>query len=45
MKKYIAALAALGMLGVAACEDEAEIETPAGEVEVEEDGDVNVNEN
>jgi len=45
MKKYIAALAALGMLGVAACEDEAEIETPAGEVEVEEDGDVNVDEN
>lgn len=45
MKKFVLALAALTTIGLAACEDEAEIETPEGEVEIEEDGDVDVEEN
>lgn len=35
-------LPAVGLLATCGCEDEAEIETPAGDIEVEEDGDIDV---
>lgn len=42
--KVLAAASVLGLIGLAACEDDTvlEIETPEGEIEVEEDGDVNI---
>jgi hypothetical protein len=43
--KILAAASVLGFIGLAACEEEVlEVETPEGEIEVEEDGDVNTNE-
>lgn len=47
MKAFLMALAALATVGLTACEqeDQVEIETPDGSLEVEEDGDVNVEEN
>jgi hypothetical protein len=43
--KVLAAASVLGFIGLAACEDDnvVEIETPDGEIEIEEDGDVNIN--
>lgn len=43
--KILAAASVLGSIGLAACEDDnvVEIDTPEGEIEIEEDGDVNVN--
>jgi len=42
--KILAAASVLGFIGLAACEEEVlEVETPEGEIEVEEDGDVNAN--
>lgn len=38
----LAAASVLGAIGLAACEDEAEIELGDAEVEIEEDGDINV---
>ena len=42
--KVLAAASVLGFMGLAACEDEAELDLGDAEVEVEEDGDINVNE-
>lgn len=42
--KVLAAAGALSLFGLAACEDQAEMDVGDAEVEVEEDGDVNVNE-
>lgn len=45
--KALAAASVLGLVGLTACEDDnvLEVDTPDGELEIEEDGDVNVNEN
>ena len=46
ISKALAAASVLGLVGLTACEDDdvLEIETPDGELEIEEDGDVNVTE-
>lgn len=43
----LAAASVLGAIGLTACEEDnvLEVETPDGELEVEEDGDININEN
>ncbi len=44
MTKVLAAVGVLGAIGLAACEDEAEIDLGDAEVEIEEDGDIDIDE-
>ncbi|GEM_PF-2784882 len=44
--KILAAAGVLGAIGLAACEEDVvEIETPDGELSIEEDGDIDIDEN